>query len=148
VPNAPPEDVWIPESLPTLAPGQEWRTFWDFTDERREVELPVEHMAEVTFADSHGETHSASYRLNWSPYTGRRWVVAHGEHEAAEALRGIEAEVRKWREGLHGLAVYVRDGDEKDRRKDEEQKRYRKEQKKAETADVARQDAPPEGNPD
>ena len=39
----------------------------------------------------------------------------------AQALREIDKRTSKWQEGLHGgLAVFVRDGDEKDRREREE----------------------------
>jgi hypothetical protein len=38
-------------------------------------------------------------------------------HDAANALRDIRTDMRKWRESVHGsLSVFVRNGDVKDKR--------------------------------
>ncbi len=60
--------------------------------------------------------------LDWSAYKGRQWVTVYSMHDAAKALREIQRTLRKWQESVHGgLAMYVRDGDAKDRA---EQKQY------------------------
>ena len=114
-------DLWLPEELPVLVPGQEWRTFWNSAMERKGSDLPAAHDVEVTYADSRGKRFSLESRLDWSVYQGRQWVGRKGIHEAAEALVEIETTVSKWTNSPRsgGLAVYSRDGDEWDRRKAE-----------------------------
>jgi hypothetical protein len=40
-------DLAIPDAIPVLVPGQEWRTFWDMTHARYRSELPALHRATV-----------------------------------------------------------------------------------------------------
>ncbi|SRR6266487_406524 len=138
------EDVWLPDRLPTLVPGQEWRTMWDSGRYRPQSELPDQHDARVSFRDSRGQALSASYQLDWGAFKGRRWVVTYGIHDAAKALREIDKTMKKWREGLAGgLAVYVRDGDEKDRREHEQREAWLRERPVpvARAAETATQEA-------
>jgi hypothetical protein len=115
------EEVWLPELLPTLVPGQEWRTTWDLGRNRKESGLPDKHSVEVKFKDVHEREYTLKCVLDWGAYKGRQWVVTYGIHDAAKALREIDKRTSKWQEGVHGgLAVFVRDGDEKDRREREE----------------------------
>ena len=119
------EEVWLPELLPTLVPGQEWRTMWDLGRNRKDSGLPDKHSAKVDFKDAHERPFSLNFELDWGAYKGRQWVVTYGIHDAAKALREIDKRTSKWQEGLHGgLAVFVRDGDEKDRREREERDAY------------------------
>jgi hypothetical protein len=47
--------IRTPDVIPVLVPGQEWRTFWDFTAARAGAsDLPDEYTATVTFSDSGG----------------------------------------------------------------------------------------------
>lgn len=111
-----PENVEFPSQIPTLVPGQEWRTMWDFGPTRVEQGLEGRHTVSVSYLgiDSH-ERLSFSYELDWSYFIGRRWVQTYGIHDAAKALREIEKNMRGWREsGNRGLKVYVRDGDQRD----------------------------------
>ena len=55
----------MPETLPVLVPGQEWRTFWDTTFDRRESDLPRRHEATVKFKDSRGKEHDFKSILDW-----------------------------------------------------------------------------------
>lgn len=109
------EDVWIPSVIPILAPGQEWRTFWDFGRVRLDTELPDRHELVASFRDSRGKSLEIASVLDWSQYKGRRWVELRTVHHAAKALQSIDATMKKWREDPKGgLAVFVRDGRTKD----------------------------------
>jgi hypothetical protein len=89
--------VWIPDRIPTLVPGQEWRTLWDFTPDRAAAELPDSHDAVVTFRDSWGEIHSFSYVLDWSATRQRMYATVYGAHHGVKALREISETLRKQR---------------------------------------------------
>jgi hypothetical protein len=89
------EDVWLPDVLPTLVPGQEWRTMWDLGRDRKDSGLPDQHRVEVVFSDSHGRALSATYQLDWGAYKGRQWVVA----TSGTATRRIAEIARNARHG-------------------------------------------------
>jgi len=110
------EEVWLPDCIPVLVPGQEWRTLWDFAPTRAETELPDRHEATVHFEDSRGKPFQYSYTLDWGAYRNRMHITTYGMHHAAEALRKIEEKLGSWQESdVHGgLAVTIRDGDAKD----------------------------------
>lgn len=109
------DQVWLPDAIPVLAPGQQWRTFWDFSPARAKTSLPTKHAAELTYRDARGTQHKTRADLDWAAYDGRRWVTRRGIHDVGEALREINKTTRKWTEGPRGgLAVFVRDGEAKD----------------------------------
>jgi hypothetical protein len=83
----------VPASIPTLVPGQEWRTLWDGIHRRKDVALPSEYRAAVTFRDSRGrESFDATYLLDWETLR-RTSVTVYGTHDAAEALIEINKKV-------------------------------------------------------
>lgn len=109
------EEVWLPPALPTLVPGQEWRTLWDFSPARAQTNLPERHEVHVRVKDSIGQVAEEVFILDWGAYRSRRWVTVRTIHDVGKSLRAIERELPRWREGLHGgLRVTVRDGDAKD----------------------------------
>jgi hypothetical protein len=109
-------DVWLPERIPVLVPGQEWRTFWDAGHRRFESDLPRHHKATVDFADSHGRRYTLDSILDWDAYFGRSQVSVYGTHHSAKALQEISTTMKRWQETGGGLAVHTRDGDTKDER--------------------------------
>jgi len=112
------QDVWIPSMIPFLAPGQEWRTTWDFAPQRASSpELGAEdrHLAHVTFDGLAGTGRRTTEAvLDWSAFKGRRYLDIKTIHHAAKSLRVLERLLTKWSEGSHGMAVLVRDGDKVD----------------------------------
>lgn len=122
------DDVWLPAAIPVLAPGQEWRTYWD-SGERIESQLPRRHEAVVTFKDSHGRTlPELRSILDWGVLENRVTIDIYGSHHAAKALRQIDKTLAGWREGPRGLRAYVRDGDAKDARERERMEQRRREE--------------------
>lgn len=106
----------VPENIPVLAPGQEWRTLWDsgFDRNRDGVDMPKEHRGSVKFRGLNDVERESAVTLDWNIYSGRRWVTVHTVHDVAKQLKDIADTVSKWTEGLHGLSVTVRDGDKQD----------------------------------
>ncbi|MGW9269060.1 hypothetical protein [Microbacterium sp. NPDC055599] len=129
--------VGIP-TFPVLAPGQEWRTSWVWTPDRERSELPARHEGFVTFLGIDDEEFTSPVVLDLGIYTHREWIEVRGIHDAAQALRDIRDNQKKWTEDLHGsLSVVTRDGAAKD-----ERERNRMEEVRARRA--ARATTPPE----
>jgi len=114
--------VKIPAVIPTLVPGQEWRTFWDFCPARAKApDLPSIYSATVDFKDSHGErSFTATFEINWDALQARGFTTAHTTTDTARALREIKDLLRKWNESTGALSVIVRDGDKQDQRNRDE----------------------------
>ncbi|WP_344224998.1 hypothetical protein, partial [Kocuria atrinae] len=43
------KDLQLPEVMPVLVPGQEWRTTWDSARFRHDAELPSRHTATISY---------------------------------------------------------------------------------------------------
>lgn len=111
------EPVWMFDSLPVLVPGQEWRTMWDFSPERVQTSLPDRYDVTTSYKDSHGRRLPPMPSvLDWGAHRGRQWATVYGIHDAAKALRDLNATAKRWTDGTRHLAVNVRDGDAQDRR--------------------------------
>lgn len=110
------EPVVLPEVLPILVPGQEWRIFWDSGLERPESDLPDRYTGEVRYVGLNNTELTTPVVLDWAIYKGRNWLEVYGIHHAAKALRDIRDQQKKWSESSRsgGLRVYSRDGDAKD----------------------------------
>lgn len=132
------ERVAVPEVIPILAPGQEWRTMWDSGLERQETSHPDRHEGMVTFVGLNDFTLSSPVILDWSIYKTRQWVEVRGIHDAAKALREINERTKKWHEVNGGLRVMVRDGDKKDEHAREAAAAWRAERSAAESSNAER----------
>jgi hypothetical protein len=111
-------EVQIPDPIPVLVPGQEWRTLWDTGIARADSGLPDRHMATVAYDDAHGrKSFEFAFVLDWATIKARDVVTVYGTHQAAEALREIRSTLARWNEtGAGGLRAYTRDGDARDER--------------------------------
>lgn len=119
--NGKSEPLWLPDSIPTLVPGQEWRTLWDVGHQRYESDLPKRHEVTVRFTRhnprKNEEPFEYQYILDWAALMDRENAIVRGTHDIAGSLKEIQKDVRSWRESATGsLKVYVRDGDAKDAR--------------------------------
>ncbi|HEV7184267.1 MAG TPA: hypothetical protein VGN33_07205 [Leifsonia sp.] len=126
-PTDPARRVEVPDVIPFLAPGQEWRTLWDLGPSRRASGLPNKHEGSLSYIGVHDISLHSPVILDWSTQKGRRWAIARGMHDAADALVKIEELLRSFREGLDGpLSVYVRDGDAHDIKVAEDWKEWKR----------------------
>jgi hypothetical protein len=141
--------VWLPEHIPTLVPGQEWRTHWDFGPRRAGSDLPTRHAATVHFQDSQEESFRLQYVLDWGIYENRMQVTTYGAHHAAKALREIQKTTSRWTESAAGgLSVVSRDGDARDDRlRDELDDRRSSAETTADADDSPDDDSPEEDEP-
>jgi len=111
------ENLWLPASIPTLVPGQEWRTLWDSASSRAEAEGAANsHTVAVGFSDSKGKPYSLTFTLDWEPVSHRATAHVYGAHEGAKALREIAKTHKRWTEShvRGGLSVTARDGHRRD----------------------------------
>jgi hypothetical protein len=116
------ELVELPPVIPTLVPGQEWRTFWDTQMARKDSSLPNSYAVDVRFSDTTGKpAFCLQFELDWHASTQRDVVdVSSTSHDAAKALQDIRTILKNaMRQGA--LNVLARDGDARD---EQEQARF------------------------
>jgi hypothetical protein len=103
----------LPDSLPVLVPGQEWRTLFDRTDERGpRKDLPDRYEAHASYKDARRkESFGFDYVLDWRLMYDRASVVTYGLHDLANAAREIDKRFAAWgrRGSAQRLGVYVRE---------------------------------------
>jgi hypothetical protein len=133
------EDVKVPSIIRTLVPGQYWSTFWDTTFHREKVELPAHHTATISFKDSRDrQLGPYTFDLDWNQILERGWIVTHGMHALAGAVREIR-DVYKQRGDSSYTHVLAYSGEERDRqareRWEEHQGRAAQEQRQQDTAE-------------
>ena len=125
-------DVAVPDVIPTLVPGQEWRTLWDSSAYRFEhADLPRRYDVIVNYRDSSEHPLSTPSVLDWDTVFGRLTVTPYTIDEAAHALEKIEKHMKGWNESIHGgLQVFSRDADAMDEAKAERRQRQLSEQRR------------------
>lgn len=103
------------ELLPILAPGQDWRTIYDFADQRGRADDTTTFSVTVYSEDSHHRRLTPeTYLLDANVYAGVEYMERKGMHDIGESLETIAKQTSYWTEGHHGLAVFTRDGAQKD----------------------------------
>lgn len=106
------ESALLKEGIPTMPPGKRVVTLFDLSHQRVKSGLPQTYRVKVEFKDSRGrEQVPLEYVLDLSYYYGLMSVREYGLHDAAKALRDIEATLRKWTAHVDGLRVWIRDED-------------------------------------
>lgn len=120
------EGLHVPD-FPVLVPGQEWRTFWDSTLARHDSGLPDLYRVAVSFAGAQRKDRfELTFEIDWA-VVRRGYIEEYGIHDAAKALREMQKTLSAWKEGAgKGMAVFVRDGDARDKRTAKFLKRRRK----------------------
>jgi hypothetical protein len=61
------EAVELPDQIPSLAPQQEWRTFWDSMYLYNKAAMPTEFTVTVAYLGIKDEAFHHQYRLDWRP---------------------------------------------------------------------------------
>lgn len=125
-------ELKVPTTIHTLVPGQQWSTFWDTTFHRKDRGLPDRHTATISFKDVRdGRFGPYTFDLNWEPILDRGWVVTHGMHQLAGAVREIR-DIYKKRGDSQYARVLAYSGEERDRREREFWEERSKEHKRHE----------------
>ncbi|MFL4472484.1 hypothetical protein ACIPVK_00595 [Paeniglutamicibacter sp. MACA_103] len=120
------EDVEIPEVIPYLAPGQEWRTIWDVSRDRSDnKDLADRHEVEVTFKGLEDVELKSRAVLDWAPLKTKRFMDTLSVHDLAKSVKEMNTRQKRWSETPGGLRVWVRSGDERDERLRNEARRLR-----------------------
>ena len=106
--------------LPVLVPGQEWRTMFDFYDQRGTANDLTTFALTVTSRDSRNKAlPTETFVLDEAVYRSVEFMERKGMHEIAEALQTVASQTKSWTEGQRGLSVFTRDGAAKDKRQAE-----------------------------
>ena len=117
--------IKVPEVIPVLVPGQEWRTFWDFTPRRDASDLPRRYDAEVRFKDARGKQEfDYQFVFDWQALIDRGFIDIRTLHDAARALDEISKTLQR-STTMQGINVLSRDGDAYDTRQREAAERRR-----------------------
>lgn len=115
------EEVFVPETFPTLVPGQRWATFWDMGYERHGSGLADRHEVTVTYTDGRGASYTDTFVLDWATIWNQRQMPPKSLHDAATALLDIAKTMGTWSERSGGgLQVWQRDGHRKDEEEEEQ----------------------------
>lgn len=97
----PSEPVFVFSSMPTLAPGQEWRTYFDFGPDRLTSDLAVRNRVTLTYK-RHPDDHEAlttTCDLDWSVLFGARTIERKGLRDIAKSLDRIARAMNDTRRG-------------------------------------------------
>jgi hypothetical protein len=114
--GAGPRDVvTLPSAIPVLAPGQQWRTFWDSATSRYGKALPDRYEGSITYRGVDDSELASPVVLDLAPLRARVYSKKLGEHESATALGDIVSVLKSWTHVSRGaVRVESRDGDELD----------------------------------
>lgn len=83
----------LPDSLPLLAPGQEWRTVWDFNGRRIDEAEPA-HLLELSFRETRRrELHREEFEIDSKHFHHEMRIVRNGLHEINESLGKLERQI-------------------------------------------------------
>lgn len=135
------EEVPIPEVIPFLAPGQEWRTIWDVGHERNGIEeLTDVHEVSISFQGIDGVGLESKSILDWKILKARHYVETYRIHDMAKATKNIAALLKKATETSGGIKVWTRSGEAKDQRAQEQARQWREQRAKA-AENVASEDS-------
>jgi hypothetical protein len=103
------KEIWLPDPLSLLAPGQEWRCFWDSTYTRLSFipQLPSKHTVTITFTNLRGKQFSDTFTLDWEPLTAQASIVTYGINDIAKTLHTIRDIMTSWKEPGGGLRAIL-----------------------------------------
>lgn len=142
-----PEELKLFDRLPALVPGQTWETLFDWGPDRFEAGLNDVYKVTVHSHDSGGKPlPDETFVIDWTTLVPTRNVGVKTTHHVGKSLSTIEQTMQRWTEGLSGLRVFTRSGEEKDRADlewYEKQTALREDGSTGDKADEHAQSAPP-----
>lgn len=111
-----PEELRLFDRLPALVPGQSWETLFDWGPDRFAAGLREPYTITVRSHDSQGRPlPDETFVIDWTILIPARNVGVKTIHHIGKSVHNIERTIDKWTEGLHGLQVWTRPGETKDR---------------------------------
>jgi hypothetical protein len=119
-PGTAPTTVVVPQ-IPVLAPGQEWRVFWDDTRRRKKSDLPKRHVGSVEYLGIDEAQLRTRTVMDWTAYQDRTWIEMRTIHDVGVAMRDIRGLMNKFGKSAvksDGLKVLAYDGEAVDIRED------------------------------
>lgn len=92
------EDISVPDTIPYLAPGQEWRTMWDSATIRKKTDLPHSHrmtvkyrgLKKLTWTGCKRTKHSETFVLDWEHLYPRMAMETRTTHHIAKDVETIK----------------------------------------------------------
>lgn len=90
----------LTEGIATLAPGKVYRSFFDMGFRRAETDLPMNHVATVTYADETGRRHfKETLNLDLDQYMNMKFIQKRGVHDVYKELEQLRKILEKWTSG-------------------------------------------------
>jgi len=85
--------VLLPDKIPVLAPGQQWRTYWDEVSARvADDTLPKSYQLHLAYTNSTNDPLRTDAVLDWNIYRNRTVMPAKGVHQGVLAIEdAVEA---------------------------------------------------------
>ena len=92
-----PYEVWLPDEIGTLVPGQGSRAFWDDAPDRKQSTLSLTTWLSVSGYDSVGRKllYHADPSSTGCQCQGCCWIALYGAHDGAKALRELESHAKE-----------------------------------------------------
>ena len=116
--------IELPDLIPTLVPGQQWRTWFDAGRARyqsEELSDEERYAATVTYRDASKRKYSSESTLDFAQYKPIMYADRKTMTDLVQSVRELTATVKTFKEAQGGgVSVYVRDG----AFKDDERRRY------------------------
>lgn len=121
-------NLWVPETIAVLAPGQEWRTVWDSAIRRENYrkkhgeELPRSFTGRVDFEDEvvYGRSYSNPISLDAKMFHNTTWIRESKSNSVENALYDIAGSLKGFQNERHGVWVYTATGDQERNRREQE----------------------------
>lgn len=100
--------VLLFDTLPTMAPGEEWATLWDSALGRWESGQAMSSTVTIAYRDSAGDRHTGKYVLDWNAHKNRHYVAQKNLDDLARAAIKISEDLNRV---VNGRALIVQDKD-------------------------------------
>lgn len=85
----------VPSPIPTLVPGQEWRTTWDMGKEHKRSKLPDQYSVTVTYKGLRWRKHRDQFTLDWAALMDHTYLEVKTIHHVAKRLEELHTTVKK-----------------------------------------------------
>ncbi|MFL6132377.1 MAG: hypothetical protein ACJ72A_06230 [Nocardioidaceae bacterium] len=93
-----------PDAMPSLVPGQEWRTFWDLSPFRfSDQDVATRHVVTLRFDDARSIGHTDVSVLDWGLFTtGPRWIGRNSIDSIGKDVKSMDIHLARIAYALEG----------------------------------------------